>query len=221
MVQNTGGRRGRPRGYDPDRALEAARDAFWEAGFAATSLDALAAATGMNRPSLYLAFGDKRALYRRTLDRYRDAAREALADALAPARPLREGLAEVYRRAIALYLAGATAPRGCLLISTAVPEATTDADLRAYLREAFLEMDDAFIVRMRAAVASGELPQDANAEALGRLAAGLMYSFSVRARAGATRAELDALARAAVATLLGPAPGGHIARMPTGNSGPP
>ena len=56
-------RRGRPRAYDPDVALRRARDTFWRAGYAATSLDDLAAGMGMNRPSIYAAFGDKRALY--------------------------------------------------------------------------------------------------------------------------------------------------------------
>jgi AcrR family transcriptional regulator len=55
--------RGRPRAYDPDVALAQAMDTFWHAGYAGTSLDDLSAATGMNRPSLYAAFGDKRALY--------------------------------------------------------------------------------------------------------------------------------------------------------------
>ena len=69
-------KRGRPRGYEPDAALSRARAAFWDAGYAATSLDALSAATGMNRPSLYGAFGDKRALYLKTLEGYRALIRE-------------------------------------------------------------------------------------------------------------------------------------------------
>jgi hypothetical protein len=56
-------RRGRPRAYDPDTALAAAADVFWKKGYDGTSLDDLAAATGMNRPSLYAAFGDKHDLY--------------------------------------------------------------------------------------------------------------------------------------------------------------
>ena len=57
-------RRGRPRGYEPEVALARALDVFWKDGFAATSLDDLSAATGMNRPSLYGAFGDKREIGR-------------------------------------------------------------------------------------------------------------------------------------------------------------
>ncbi len=65
-------RRGRPRQYDPDQALAKAAETFWKHGYAATSLDDLVVATGMKRPSLYAAFGDKRDLYLKTLERYRD-----------------------------------------------------------------------------------------------------------------------------------------------------
>ena len=65
-------RRGRPRAYQPEVALGKALDLFRKDGFAATSLDDLSAATGMNRPSLYGAFGDKRELYIKSYQRYRD-----------------------------------------------------------------------------------------------------------------------------------------------------
>src|ERR1700749_1175927 len=70
-----GRRRGRPRQYDPERALANAAEVFWKHGYAATSLDDLVAATGMNRPSLYAAFGDKRDLYLKTLKRYQERSR--------------------------------------------------------------------------------------------------------------------------------------------------
>src|SRR5882724_10797919 len=63
-------RRGRPRAYDPATAIARAAETFWKAGYAGTSLDDLSAATGMNRPSLYAAFGDKRDLYLKALEIY-------------------------------------------------------------------------------------------------------------------------------------------------------
>src|ERR1700688_3346919 len=68
-------RRGRPRQYDPERALAKAAEAFWKDGYAATSLDDLAAATAITRRSLYAAFGDKRDLYLKTLERYQQRSR--------------------------------------------------------------------------------------------------------------------------------------------------
>src|SRR5260370_31197386 len=71
-------RRGRPRAYQPEVALGKALDLFRKDGFAATSLDDLSAATGMNRPSLYGAFGDKRELYIKSYERYRADTRAAM-----------------------------------------------------------------------------------------------------------------------------------------------
>src|ERR1700747_3789715 len=89
-------RRGRPRAYEPDVALAKALDLFRKDGFAATSLDDLSAATGMNRPSLYGAFGDKRELYIKSYQRYRDNARAAVAEVFRARLPLRKRLGRIY-----------------------------------------------------------------------------------------------------------------------------
>jgi len=60
----------RPRSFDPDETLDLARDVFWQKGFHGTSLDDITAATGIAKPSLYAAFGDKNALFLKVLDRY-------------------------------------------------------------------------------------------------------------------------------------------------------
>src|SRR5881409_1280361 len=104
-------KRGRPRTYDPARALARAAEVFWKAGYAGTSLDDLVEATGMNRPSLYAAFGDKRDLYLKTLEYYRDESRTLARAALADDPPLRVLLKRFYDKALELYLSGG--PRGC------------------------------------------------------------------------------------------------------------
>lgn len=63
----------RPRGFDEDAVLSAATDCFWQHGYAAISVRDLGAAMGLGAPSLYNAFGDKRTLFARCLDRYLDA----------------------------------------------------------------------------------------------------------------------------------------------------
>lgn len=201
MVKNSGSRpRGRPRAYDPATALAQARDAFWQAGFSATSLDALGAATGMNRPSLYAAFGDKRALYLAALDRYWAEGRAALHRILGCDTPLPTALAELYAGAIALYLGGET-PRGCFAINTAAVEAVADAEIRARLAALLAELDAGFTARFAAARECGELSPGADPAALGALAAATLHSLAIRARAGAPQPALEALAEAAVALL--------------------
>ena len=203
MVQNSSPKpRGRPRAYDPEVALARATDAFWRSGFGATSLDDLAAATGMNRPSLYAAFGDKHALYATALARYAEAGRQRLAGRLAGTRPLREELAAAFAGAIALYTEG-PAPRGCFAIGTAAVEAVDDPAIRDTLAGLLRELDAILAARFRAAREAGELPEGASPEALGALAGATLHSLALRARAGAPPEALAALAEAAVALLCG------------------
>src|SRR5688500_7458339 len=97
MVQKSVKRpRGRPRAYEPKQALAQVTDAFWLAGYAATSLDDLSAATGMNRPSLYAAFGDKRALYLKTLETYVERGRRSIQAALTGEGSAADALRRVY-----------------------------------------------------------------------------------------------------------------------------
>jgi AcrR family transcriptional regulator len=183
-------RRGRPRGYDPAKALDLARDAFWQTGYAATSLDDLAAATGLNRPSLYGAFGDKQALYLAALEKSRVELSASLAAALAPDEPLRQALERVYSITASIYVRGEKAQRGCFLIGTAVTEAVADLEIRRVLRLALEEIDALFEARLRRAQAAGELAADANVAGLAKLATATMNGMAVRARAGGDLAVL-------------------------------
>jgi TetR/AcrR family transcriptional regulator, copper-responsive repressor len=204
MVQKSPTRRGRPRAYDPDDALARAVDAFWDAGFAATSLDDLTLATGMNRPSLYGAFGDKQALYRQALDLYRARTRQALGKALGGDQPLRIALHNVYDTAIAIYQSGDKGARGCFIIGTAVAQAVTDRDTRAALADTLREIEGAFGARIARARRNGELSADADPAKLAKLASATLYSLTVHARAGEGRSKLEAIADAAVDVICGP-----------------
>jgi AcrR family transcriptional regulator len=196
-------KRGRPRGYEPEAALDRARAAFWDAGYSATSLDTLSAATGMNRPSLYGAFGDKRALYLKTLENYRALGRAAIAEALGGLHPLREALFRVYRSALDIYLSGEHGARGCFLIGTAASEAIADKAVRDIFAAGLHELDDALAARFRRAQECGELAADIDPVERARLAAALLHTISIRARAGETRAALEKTIEQGVALLCG------------------
>jgi AcrR family transcriptional regulator len=204
MVQKSEGkRRGRPRAYDPDKALRRAMETFWERGYAATSLDDLSAAMGMNRPSLYAAFGDKRALYLKALESYIAASRAGLDVALSVERPLREALRRVYASALSVYLAGANAARGCLLIGTAATESVSDPEVRALMANSVRSLDEAFEARIRFAQERGEVPKIADPAALAKLASAVLHTLAIRSRAGAPRAALEATAEAGVDLICG------------------
>ena len=203
MVQKTPGKRGRPLSYDPDTALAQAMAVFWDAGYAGTSLDDITAGTGLNRPSLYGAFGDKRALYLRTLERYRSFGRDAMGEALSRDVPLREALRRVYQRALSLYLSGDSGARGCFLIGTAVTESVADPDVRKLLRDALHDFDRAFEARIRQARDDGELARDADTAGLARMASAALHTLAIRSRAGESRKALEATIEAALDLLCG------------------
>jgi TetR/AcrR family transcriptional regulator, copper-responsive repressor len=97
---------------------------------------------GPYRPSLYGAFGNKRKLYLRTLERYREMGRTTMQDALSYDLPLAEALRRVYARAISIYLTGDHGARGCFLIGTAATEAVRDAKIRTAYANGLHELDD-------------------------------------------------------------------------------
>src|SRR3979409_1178080 len=115
-------RRGRPRAYEPEVALGKALDLFRKDGFAATSLDDLSAATGMNRPSLYGAVGAKRELYIKSYQRYRADARAAMIDIFRDELPIRKRLERIFAVALGIYLSGDAGPRGCFTGRSAASE---------------------------------------------------------------------------------------------------
>lgn len=200
----TARRRGRPRAFEPDTALTQAMDVFWQDGFAATSLDALSTATGLNRPSLYGAFGDKRALYLQAYGQYRKRVNETFAPLFQARAPLRAKLRRILVAALDLYLSGEEGPRGCFTVLTASSDAVADPEIRALVGEAIDATDRAFARLFAEARAAGELPAGIEPRAIARLAAATLHTLSIRARAEIPRAEILPILDDAVETICGP-----------------
>jgi AcrR family transcriptional regulator len=199
-------KRGRPRAYDPDLALKRAMDVFWKDGFAGTSLDELSAATGMNRPSLYGAFGDKRELYIKAYQHYRDRSRAGMVELLSQGLPLRRLLQRVFDLALDIYFSGEAGPRGCFTVLTAASDAVFDPEIRAMVQSAVREMDRAFAGVFKAAQARGELAGTADPEALATLLTATIHTVAVRARARVPRKDLESIAQGLIDLICGPAP---------------
>jgi AcrR family transcriptional regulator len=207
MVQNKDTeprRRGRPRAYDPQAALQRAMDCFWRSGYSGTSLDEICAATGMNRPSLYAAFGDKHTLYLKALEHYWELGlatmREALADRDSP---LSEVLMRAYDAQLSIYFSGDGRPRGCFAVGTATTEAVEDPEIRSALAEGLHALDADLEARLRMAREKGELKVDADPAALAVFASATLHTIAIRARAGIPRTELREIARKAVSVICG------------------
>src|SRR5712672_3206326 len=198
-------RRGRPRAYQPEIALGKALDLFRKDGFAATSLDDLSAATGMNRPSLYGAFGDKRNLYIKSYESYRDRARQRMGETFAIDLPLREMLQRIYAIALDMYLSGKDGPRGCFTVMTATSEAVFDPSIRAMVISGLVETDRFFARIFKRAQERGERAASADPQVLALLASATLHTIAVRARAQVPRAELEAIVNGALDVMCGKA----------------
>src|ERR1700759_5200820 len=198
-------RAGRPRAYQPDVALGKALELFRKGGFAATSLDDLSAATGMNRPSLYGAFGDKRELYIKSYARYRADARARMIDIFRDELPIRKRLQRIYDVALDIYVGGEEGPRGWFTVMTAASEAIFDAEIRAMVLEGFFELDKAFANCFRRAKEKGELSAASDPAVLAQLASATIHTLAIRARAGVPRKELEAIVKGAIDVMVGKA----------------
>ncbi|MFL6828778.1 MAG: TetR/AcrR family transcriptional regulator [Bradyrhizobium sp.] len=196
-------RRGRPRAYQPEIALGRALDLFRKDGFAATSLDDLSAATGMNRPSLYGAFGDKREFYIKSYARYRADARAAMQEIFREELPIRERLERIFEVALDIYLSGDAGPRGCFTVMTAASEAVADPEIRALVLQGFSELDKAFAVCFRLAKEKGELTNSADPVVLAQLASATIHTIAIRARARVPRKELEAIVKGSINVMVG------------------
>jgi TetR/AcrR family transcriptional regulator, copper-responsive repressor len=191
-------RRGRPRAYDPDRALANATDIFWKKGYAATSLDDLAEATGMNRPSIYAAFGDKADLYLKTLQRYRHQYRNLVREQLVDDPPLRVALERFYDLALDIYLGESNRAPGCYVVSTAATQAALDPTICEFLAETIRNTDTFLSNLIAKARDRGEIDESVDTAALAQLATATLHTLAVRSRAGASRRQLSTIARASV-----------------------
>lgn len=179
-------------------------DTFRDGGFAATSLDDLSEAMGINRPSLYGTFGDKRDLFLKAYEKYRAQMAATFAPAFDPALTLRQMLEKIYAIALDVYLAGENGPRGCFTVMTATSEAMADPEIRSLVQRALGSTQRTLAKRFQTAVETGELPPTANVQILSQIAASTVEALAIRARARVPRGDLEAMAKGTVDLICGP-----------------
>lgn len=120
---------GRPREFDEATVLEAAMEAFWRHGYEATSLVDLCEATGLNKGSLYQAFGDKHQLFMKALEHYAETTfRDVAVVAFQSESPL-----ENIRAVILKVCSDSCEQKGCMMINAMVELAPHDPEVKAAL----------------------------------------------------------------------------------------
>ena len=199
-------RRGRPRAFDTKVVLEKVLDIFWERGFSATSLDDLAEATGVSRPSLAAAFGDKEALYIKAMQLYRSWISDQL-DEVLTCRGCGDSLLTIIRRYFDVMIASYTGDNesclGCAFMSTAVNEAPRHESIMDMVQTAIASFDQRFEVFFAEAQQHGFLKPGADPKILSQMVVGLTTNIGMRARAGASREELRRIIYETTAFLFG------------------
>lgn len=198
---------GRPREFDETKVLDAAMRCFWAQGYEATSVRDLADRMNITGASLYNAFGDKRALYRRALDHYvRQSVHERvgrLEAGLPPRDAIRAFFDEIVERS-----AGDPHHRGCMLVNAALEVGADDADLRDAVASELAFIEAFFRRCIAAGQADGTVTSSQPADALARLLLSVLLGIRVLARANPGRAVLEGAADAALKALAGGGGGG-------------
>lgn len=181
-------RPGRPRAFDADAALDAALQVFWRKGFEGASLDDLTKAMGINRPSLYAAFGNKESLFRKAQDRYH--AGPGCHFEKAVAEPTARGVAETLLRGTIDLLCDPHNPGGCLAVQAALASGDSGEAIRREQVTRRAKGEEILRRRFVRARKEGDLLKSADPADLARYLATLVYGMSVQASGGANRRDL-------------------------------
>jgi TetR/AcrR family transcriptional regulator, transcriptional repressor for nem operon len=196
-LSDAAARRGRPRSFDAEIAVERAMGVFWSRGYGATALPDLLRATRLSRGSLYAAFGDKHGLFLLALDRYISDALTRMDRELDPRRSPIEGL----RDFLAGYVdrvSGANGRRGCLLVATAMEMGGRDPEVDRRIGNFFKAMESRLVVALSRAQAAGQLIGGVDPATAARLLVCFVEGLRVVGKTSPARA----MSQAAVDLLL-------------------
>jgi AcrR family transcriptional regulator len=194
----------RPRGFDETTVLGRARDRFWSTGFAGTSIDEVATATGLGKGSLYGAFGDKRQLYLRVFDRYCTEVTEATRRSLSGPDEKAYSRLRSHVLAVAEATGRDTGHLGCLLANGTAELAGQDPAVADRARRTFEALEEALVECIQRAQRHGDIDPAADARRQGRLLLAVLRGIEALGKAGISDQSLRSMAEAALDTLPRP-----------------
>lgn len=169
---------------------------FWKKGYCGTTIPDLTEAIGINRPSLYAAFGNKEGLFKRALDLYRVDPASYVNRALA--KPTAFEAFESLLYGVVDLLTDKENPGGCLFVCGALAGGEASGEILEEMKKRRIEGEADIRARFEQAVAEGDLPRTADASALAKFAATQIWGLSVQGMNGSTKNELLAAAELAI-----------------------
>ena len=187
---------GRPRAFDMDQALDQALHVFWEKGYDGASVADLTEAMCINPPSLYAAFGNKEALFKKALDRY-EAKRDQIMEEAFAAPTAREAVTRLLE-GTAERLSDKCNPKGCLMVQGALSGGEECEAVKRELSSRRAGGEALIRKRLERAKKEGDLPPKVDAAALARFMATVMYGMAVQAAGGAAPKDLRAIVKTAL-----------------------
>jgi AcrR family transcriptional regulator len=194
----------RPREFDEEEVLLAARDRFWSTGYAATTLDDVLAATGLGKGSLYGAFGDKHQLFLRVFDDYCAGVVDAVRRSLeGPDSGAYERLRS-HVRAVANATADDTARRGCLLAKGTAELSGRDEAVANRALQTIEDVEGLLAACIQQAQRHGDMTASADPHEVAGLLLAVLRGIEALGKAGKSRASLISIADAALAVLPRP-----------------
>lgn len=181
---------GRPREFDRNKALATAMRVFWKRGYEGTSLEDLTDAIGINRPSLYAAFGNKENLFAEAVAHY-DEYEGAIINRLMEEAPTARDAVEASLRYNARVYVEEGRPRGCMIVLSMLVGTPEDRTIRGMLAQRRRAGEEDLRKRIERGKRDGDLPKQADAAQLASFYTTVLQGMSIQALDGASRAALD------------------------------
>lgn len=187
---------GRHREFDVQEVLDAALDVFWQKGYEGASYADLTSATGVERPGLYSAFGNKESLFKKALERYYDHYLAFFPAALEL--PTAKEVVEcLFFKSLELNTQYPN-KTGCLGIQGALACSDSSESVRLTIVEARANGERILRERLERAKEEGDLPDSADCAALASYVCAVLHGMAVQAKAGFTKERLEAVATQAL-----------------------
>ncbi|KXI28410.1 TetR family transcriptional regulator [Paraglaciecola hydrolytica] len=187
---------GRPRAFDSEKALEKALEVFWRKGYDGTSLADLTDAMGINKPSLYAAFGNKEQLFIKAVDLYENRPNSVFHDALM--QKTAYAVAEYMLYGVADDLADKSHPNGCVIVQGALSCSEAAASVKEALINKRVGHEAKIAERFAEAKAAGDLPTSADPEALARYLGTVLQGMTIQVTNGSDQQQLREIAKMAL-----------------------